>query len=354
MSWTQISIVIPCLNEAKTIVQVIKDAQKQIKLNHLPGCEIIVSDNGSTDGSLRILKRVSGIRLINVPVRGYGAALHWGILNARGKYILYADADASYPFSNLSLFITATKKQPDLVLGSRMKGRIYPGAMPFLHRYLGTPILTFLIRQLYRIPVTDCNSGMRLVRKNFYQKLNMHNSGMEWASELLLKTALKGGRYLEVPIIFNKDRRLRHPHLSSWADGWRHLKTIILLKPASLYPFLILFPLLGIVFYPTSFSLSFLFLSLFYILTLSLLTLHLMSAAIESKFLPLDNFLIHFKLVPLTGLFLFIVSGLIYYLPESRLGTKLFMVNILGITCMWIFLIETVKTHLVNRLPDSV
>src|SRR3990167_10480565 len=315
MSWTQISIVIPCLNEAKTIVQVIKDAQKQIKLNHLPGCEIIVSDNGSTDGSLRILKRVSGIRLINVPVRGYGAALHWGILNARGKYILYADADASYPFSNLSLFITAAQKHPDLVLGSRLKGRIYPGAMPFLHRYLGTPILTFLIRQLYRIPVTDCNSGMRLVRKNFYQKLNMHNSGMEWASELLLKTALKGGRYLEVPIIFNKDRRLRHPHLSSW---------------------------------------SFLFLSLFYILTLSLLTLHLMSAAIESKFLPLDNFLIHFKLVPLTGLFLFIVSGLIYYLPESRLGTKLFLVNILGITCMWIFLIETVKTHLVNRLPDSV
>jgi len=129
--------------------------------------EVIVADNGSTDGTLKILKAIKNIRVINVPVKGYGAALHWGIMRARGKYIIFADADLSYPFSNIEKFKSKIGGNPDLVLGSRFKGKIATGGMPFLHRYLGTPLLTFLIRLIYKIPTTDCNSGMRMVKKKF-------------------------------------------------------------------------------------------------------------------------------------------------------------------------------------------
>jgi len=349
-----LTLLIPCLNEKTTIAEVIKDAGFFGRKYFKNKFEIIVADNGSTDGTLEILTRIKEVRIVHVPVRGYGAALHWGILSSRTDYALFADADGSYPFSNLIRFKKLLSREPDLVLGSRLSGNIEPGAMPFLNRYVGTPILTRLINWIYRLPTTDCNSGMRLIKRDFYRTLNMRNSGMEWASELLLKTALKKGSYLEVPIEFKKDLRNRSPHLSRWADGWRHLKAIVLLKPSSLYFILALLLLFTIMAYPISFAAAFLFLSLSFILFLSLLTLHLLGSIIEDYSTPLSRFLTHFKLVPFTMLFALFVLITIWLIPESRLGTKLFLANLLGILFMWIFLIETIKTHLVNPLPPEL
>ena len=346
-----ISIVIPCLNEKNTISRAVKDAKKFASKYFSKDFEIVVADNGSTDGTLKIVKKIKDIKVVNVPVRGYGAALHWGIMKASGKYVLFADADLSYPFANLRKFSSQLKFDPDLVLGSRLKGSIEKGAMPFLHRYLGTPALTFLIRLIYKIPTTDCNSGMRMVKRSFYKKLNMRNSGMEWASELLLKTAQKGGRYLEVPIKFIKDKRGGQSHLSSWPDGWRHLKAILLLKPSTMYPLLIVFPILAFLFYPYSFGLTFLFLDLIIVSFLSLLTLNLLGAIIEGKSTKVSEFLLEFKLVPIVGIFALLVGLVIISIPDTRLGTKLFLVSLLGILFMWIFLVETIKTHLANPLP---
>lgn len=347
-----LSIVIPCLNEKNTIARSIKDAHINAKKYFPKAYEIIVADNGSTDGTLAILKKFSSIKLVNVPIRGYGAALHWGIMNAKGKFVLFADADLSYPFSNLKKFKPKLVQEPDLLLGSRLKGVIQPGAMPFLHRYLGTPVLTKLINFIYKIPTSDCNSGMRVVKKSFYKTLNMRNSGMEWASELLLKTAIKKGKYIEIPIKFEKDKRGKAPHLSTWADGWRHLKSIFLIKSSSLHPLMIIFPFLAWYFYTVSFALSFLFLELSLVLGLSLLTLELLKSVIEQETNQISRFLVQFKLVPYTAFLCIIVGLVIITIPDSRLGTKLFLVSSIGIILMWIFLIETIKTHLTSRLPD--
>ncbi len=347
-----ISLVIPCLNEIKTIERAIEDAYKWGNKFFYNEFEIIIADNGSKDGTLELLRKNKKVRLINVPIRGYGAALHWGIVKSFGKYVIFADADLSYPFSNIGKFKNVLSKSPDLVLGSRLKGKIAKGSMPPIHRYLGTPVLTFLIRTLYKIPTTDCNSGMRMIKKSFYKTLNMRNSGMEWASELLLKTALKGGKYFEVPILFKKDKRGRPPYLSTWSDGWRHLKAILLLKPSSLYPLLVIFIALAAFFYKTSFGLTFLFLDLFVVLTLSLLTLDLLSSIIEKKVTFMSSFLKEFRLIPLTAFFSMFVGAMIIVIPDAYLGTKLFLVSILGILFMWIFLIETIKTHLSNSLSN--
>ena len=348
-----LSIVIPCLNEKNTIAQAIKTAKVHAQKNFPNNFEVIVADNGSTDGTINILKRFRSIRVINVPIRGYGAALHWGIMKSKGRYVLFADADLSYPFSNLKKFKPKLAQNPDLILGSRLKGSIQSGAMPFLHRYLGTPVLTKLINLIYKIPTSDCNSGMRIVKRSFYKKLNMRNSGMEWASELLLKTALKKGKYVEVPIKFEKDKRGKSPHLSTWADGWRHLKSIFLLKPDSLYLLLLFFPALAVIFFPKHFGLTFLFLNLTIVLGLSLLTLSLLKAAIEGSHSRVSRFLSQFKLVPLTILFSLIVGLAIIIIPDTHLGFKLFLISVISIVSMWIFLVETIKTHLINRLPDA-
>lgn len=351
-----ITIVIPCLNEAKTITASVRDAKKYAKLHFKNRYELIVCDNGSTDGTLQLLNNINGIRLIGVPTRGYGAALHWGIMHAKSKYVLFADADLSYPFSNIKYFAQTLMKNPDLVLGSRISGKIEQGAMPPLHRYIGTPILTKLIRIIYAIETTDCNSGMRMVKKSFYKKLNMRKSGMEWASELLLKTALKKGVYIEVPIKFVKDKRNRKSHLATWSDGWRHLKTIILLKPKILIPLLFVMPGLAIYLYYSrgSFALIFLLLLNSFVLFLSLLALHLLEAVTENKNSVLSNALNSFSLVPLTMLFSLVVVLSIITVPPQHLGTKLLLVSFLAVISMWIFLIETIKTHLVNRLPDNL
>ena len=348
-----LSIVIPCLNEEQTIGRVLEDALHYAKKYFPQKYEVIVSDNGSTDASLKIIKKYP-VRLIKVPVRGYGAALHWGIMNSRGQYVLFADADLSYPFLNLPGFKKLIFEHPDLVTGSRLAGKIEPGSMPWMHQHVGTPFLTFLIRSIYHLQISDCTSGMQMIRRDFYPQLNMRNAGMEWGSELIIKTALNKGRHIELPIEFKKDQRNRAPHLSRWSDGWRYLKAIVLIKPSSLYPFIVIFPLLASVLYPLNFSLSFLFFSLTYILILSLLALHLMGSVIEKRHTPLSRFLIHFKLVPITIFGISIIIILAILLPKDRLGMKLFLVNLIGISCMWIFLIETIKTHLVNRLPENI
>ncbi len=349
-----LSIVIPCLNEKETVEEAVLQAKKNGEKYFAGKYEVVVADNGSTDGTLKIIKQIKKIRIINVPVRGYGAALHWGILESRGIYVIFADADLSYPFSNIGQFKKMLSDKPDLVLGSRFRGKIERGAMPLTHRYLGTPVLTFLIRLLYKIPTTDCNSGMRLVRKSFYRKLNMRSSGMEWASEVLLKTALKKGKYLEVPILFRKDKREKAPHLSSWPDGWRHLKAIILLKPSTLYFAMLFFILLTIYFYNISFIATFLFANLTLIAILSLLTNDLLTSIIEGRFSIISKFLIQFKLVPITVLVFLTTAVITFVLPSDFLIMRLFLVSSIGAVSMWIFLIETIKTHLINSLPDRI
>ncbi|OGG15286.1 hypothetical protein A2875_00645 [Candidatus Gottesmanbacteria bacterium RIFCSPHIGHO2_01_FULL_46_14] len=348
-----LTIVIPCLNERDTIALVIKDARKHAQ-KYFPGqSEVIVADNGSTDGTKQILKKIRSIKVVHVPIRGYGAALHWGISKAAGKYILFGDADLSYPFSNLGKFKSLLSLNPDLILGSRLTGHIQKGAMPPLHRYLGTPVLTWIIRLLYHIPTTDCNSGMRLVKKGFYQKLNMRNSGMEWASELLLKTALKKGKYLETPIRFLKDQRRHPPHLSTWSDGWRHLKSIILLKASSLFVFFFFFVFLAAIVYPISYSLTSYSILLACVTFLSYLALRFLEFAIERKHNSVSTILNSNRLVIWVAQLSFVIGGSILLIPDSRLGTKLLLVSFNALLFIWVFLIETIKTHLVNRLPDA-
>lgn len=349
-----LAIVIPCLNERATIKAVLDQATHYAaKLLSPKDFELIVADNGSTDGTLEILKRYKGIRLVKVPIRGYGAALHWGILDSSAKYVIFADADLSYPFSNLKLFLRKLVLDPDMVLGSRLKGQIEPKAMPFLNRYFGTPLLTILIRFLYHIPTSDCNSGMRLIRREFYKSLNMRNSGMEWASELLLKTALKNGKYFEVPILFKKDKRNKPPHMSRWTDGWRHLKAIMLLKPISIIYLTELMGLLAIVTFGLglSFAITSLFILLFVVLAFSFLALMFLSFAINGKHNQVSLILNSNRLVSWVIMASISLGGIILALPESRLGTKLILVAILAVLFMWTFLVETIKTHMINPLP---
>lgn len=347
-----LSLVIPCLNEEGTIEEVVETAY-QVGKKWVPGkFEVVVADNGSSDGSMEKVKKQGVARLVHVPVRGYGAALHWGILKAKGKYVLYADADLSYDFGETKKFIPFIKKDYDLVLGSRIKGKIDEGAMPFLNRYLGTPVLTALIRLMYGIKNTDCNSGMRMVRKDFYKELKMRNSGMEWASELLLKTALSKGRYIEVPINFHRDQRGYSPHLLRWVDGWRHLKVIVLLKPNYLVIPLLMFACLTTIFLGRSFGITFFFALLTGALFLSILAVKMLHFAIEGI---RSSALALVRKLPIVSLAIIVtILGFIqlFLIPEEHLGTKLFISSAVIIFDMWVFLIETIKTHLLNRLSD--
>jgi len=347
-----LTFLVPCLNEVETIEKAVKSAH-QAGRKWLPEkFEILVTDNGSTDGSQRKVSKQGIARLIKVSVRGYGAALHWGILKAKGEFVLYADADLSYDFGETKKFLKYLAKNYDLVLGSRIKGKIDKGAMPLLNRYLGTPVLTTLIRLMYRIKTTDCNSGMRMVRKDFYKSLKMRNSGMEWASELLLKTALHQGKYAEVPINFHQDWRKRPPHLLRWVDGWRHLKAIVLLKPNSLAIPLLFFAILTGIFVKTSFGISFFFALLTGALFLSILAIKILHDAIEGTQSRVLRFIQKFPIVPL-AIFITILGFIqLFLIADQHLGTKLFISSTVIIFDMWVFLIETIKTHLVNRLPD--
>jgi glycosyltransferase involved in cell wall biosynthesis len=347
-----VSIVIPCLNEASTIEKAVLLARKALKSIKVGSPEIIVADNGSTDGSVQKTLRQNIARVVKVPVRGYGAALHWGIMNAKSKYVFFADADLSYNFMEIKKFLPFIHRDYDLVLGSRFEGRISEGAMPFLHRYFGTPILTFLIRIMYGIKTTDCNSGMRLVRKSFYKKLKMRNSGMEWASELLCKTAIAGGKYGEVPIRFYKDKRGRKPHLLSWADGWRHWKAIFLIKPNYMFAPVIVCGFLAAYFVKRYFALTYFFSLLAGSIFLSVLAAKMLNYATGSTQSRIINIVNKMPIVVIAA-FLSICSFIaLFVIPDVHLGTKLGIASAVIIFDVWVFLMETIKTHLVNRLPD--
>lgn len=211
--------------------------------------EIIVADNGSIDGSLDICA-AEQIIVVKVATKGYGAALDAGIRAAKGEWIIFADADDSYDFSTIASFIPLLQQGNELVVGNRFGGNIQKGAMPFLHRYLGTPVISFLGRRSFHVPLTDFNCGMRAIHKAAYEKLGMKSKGMEFASEMIAKAGLNQLKIAEVPVDLYKDGRGRRPHLRTWRDGWKHLRLILLLSPKLLllYPalcFLVLGTLLG-------------------------------------------------------------------------------------------------------------
>lgn len=241
MTIQSLSVVIPCLNESETIGNSISNAQKLITGFTFP-CEVIVADNNSTDGSAEIARR-SGAEVIDVKTQGYGAVLHQGILHAKNEFIIFADGDGSYHFDEAESFIEAFSQGYDVVIGNRFKGGIEKNAMPFLHRFLGTPFLSMLGRKSFHVDLGDFNCGMRGIRKSYYEKMDMKSVGMEYATEFIAKASFKNGRIKEVPVRLYRDGRSGKSHLKTWADGWKHLRLILLLSPRwfLLYPALFFF-----------------------------------------------------------------------------------------------------------------
>ncbi len=229
----RLSIVMPCLNEAETLETCIKKAQAFLSANQVAG-EIIVADNGSTDNSREIAIR-NGARVVEVKQKGYGSALMGGIENAQADFIIMGDADDSYDFSNLQDFVNALGEGYDLVMGNRFQGGIMPGAMPILHRYLGNPILSWLARLFFKSDIRDFHCGLRGFRKDAILSLNLQTTGMEFASEMIVKATMKGLKIKEVPTVLYPDGRSRPPHLRTWSDGWRHLRFLLLYSPRWLF-----------------------------------------------------------------------------------------------------------------------
>jgi glycosyltransferase involved in cell wall biosynthesis len=229
----ELSIVMPCLNEAETLEICIQKAKKFFIENNING-EVIVADNGSTDGSQNIAVQ-NGARVVNIPTKGYGSALKGGIENATGKFVIMGDADDSYDFSNLNLFLTKLREGNDLVIGNRFKGGIQKNAMPFLHKYLGNPVLSFLGRIFFNLDITDFHCGLRGFSKAAFEKMQLTTSGMEFASEMIVKSHLSKLKIVEVSTILYKDGRSRKPHLKTWSDGWRHLRFLLLYSPKWLF-----------------------------------------------------------------------------------------------------------------------
>jgi len=241
----EVSVVMPCLNEAETVAVCIQKARACLADNGVSG-EIIVADNGSTDGSQAIAE-AEGARVVPVVTKGYGSALMGGISAARGRFVIMGDADDSYDFSALMSFIEQLRDGSDLVMGNRFKGGIAPGAMPPLHRYIGNPLLSGLGRLFFRCPVGDFHCGLRGFSRAAYDRMKLQTTGMEFAGEMVVKSTLLGLRIAEVPTTLSPDGRSRPPHLRSWRDGWRNLRFMLLFSPRwlFLYPGLLLM-LLGL------------------------------------------------------------------------------------------------------------
>jgi glycosyltransferase involved in cell wall biosynthesis len=229
----ELSIVMPCLNEAETLAICIQKAKRFLAENNVSG-EVIIADNGSTDGSQQIANAL-GARIVHVPRRGYGAALIGGIEEAHGTYVAMADADDSYDFLGLMPFVEKLRAGADLVMGNRFQGGIAPGAMPPLHKYLGNPVLSFVGRLFYNAPIGDFHCGLRAFSREAILKLNLSTTGMEFASEMVVKATLQKLHIEEVPTTLVPDGRSRAPHLRSWRDGWRHLKFLLTFAPKWLF-----------------------------------------------------------------------------------------------------------------------
>src|SRR3954454_5914519 len=223
----------PCLNEAKTVVQCVEAARTYLQRAGIRG-EVVVADNGSTDGSQE-LAEAAGARVVPVARRGYGAALMGGIGAARGRFIVMGDADDSYDFGAIDGFLEQLRAGGDLVMGNRFEGGIEPGAMPPLHRYLGNPVLSRVGRLLFRIPVKDFHCGLRAFRRERIVDLDLRTSGMEFASEMVVKAGLHSYDIREVPTVLRAGGRPRKPHLRTWHDGWRHLRFLLLYSPRWLF-----------------------------------------------------------------------------------------------------------------------
>lgn len=237
----ELTILMPCLNEAETVGICVQKASQFLQDNAIDG-EVLVSDNGSTDGSPEIAQR-AGARVVSAEEKGYGAALMTGIDHARGTYVIMGDADDSYDFSALHEFIHHLRNGADLVMGNRFKGGIEPRAMPPLHRYLGNPVLSAVGRAFFGSRVGDFHCGLRGFRRDAISELGLMSKGMEFASEMVVKATLLGLRIDEVPTVLYPDGRTRPPHLRTWRDGWRHLRFLLLFSPRwlFLYPGLVLF-----------------------------------------------------------------------------------------------------------------
>jgi hypothetical protein len=239
----ELTILMPCLNEAETIATCIDKAHGFLARAGVAG-EILIADNGSSDGSVEYAL-ARGARVIAVTERGYGAALRAGIAAARGRYVIMGDADDSYDFSSLELFLTRLREGSDLVMGNRFAGGIAPGAMPFLHRYLGNPVLSLIGRIFFRSGIRDFHCGLRGLKRDAVLALDLRTSGMEFASEMVVRAALNRLAIAEVPTTLAVDGRSRPPHLRTWSDGWRHLRFLLMFSPRwlFLYPGAVLFAL---------------------------------------------------------------------------------------------------------------
>src|ERR1700737_3843367 len=237
----ELTVVMPCLNEAETVATCVRKAIGFLAASGISG-EVLVADNGSTEGSQRLAEE-AGARVVPIGDKGYGNALMGGIVAARGKYVIMGDADDSYDFTNLMPFVEELRKGADLVMGNRFAGGIAPGAMPPLHKYLGNPVLSFIGRLFFRSKIGDFHCGLRGFSRDSVMALNLQATGMEFASEMVVKAALAGQHVTEVRTTLAKDGRSRPPHLHTWRDGWRHLRFLLLFSPRwlFLYPGVALF-----------------------------------------------------------------------------------------------------------------
>lgn len=232
-STLDLTILMPCLNEAETLETCVRKARDFLDRRKIAG-EVLVADNGSTDGS-QVIAEKAGARVVDVPSKGYGAALRGGIIAARGEFIIMGDADDSYDFLHLEKFVDALREGADLVMGNRFRGGIADNAMPPLHRYLGNPVLSFIGRLFYKIPVGDFHCGLRGFRTSSIRALDLRTAGMEFASEMVVKASINELAIVEVPTTLSPDGRSRGPHLNTWVDGWRHLRFLLLYSPRWLF-----------------------------------------------------------------------------------------------------------------------
>jgi glycosyltransferase involved in cell wall biosynthesis len=228
----EVSVVMPCLNEARTLPTCVAAALRFLSEHGVSG-EVVVADNGSTDGSQDIARQ-AGARVVDVEERGYGSALRGGIAAARGRFVIMADADASYDFSASYPFLEKLRLGYEFVMGNRFAGAIEKGAMPFKHK-LGNPVLTAIGRLFFKSPIRDFNCGMRGFSRAAIQRLDLRTEGMEFASEMVIKATILGLRIAEIPITLRKDGRERPPHLRTWSDGWRNLRFMLLFSPRWLF-----------------------------------------------------------------------------------------------------------------------
>lgn len=233
MSECELTIVMPCLDEAQTLETCIRKAQDFLARHGVAG-EVVVGDNGSTDGSIEIARRC-GARVVHVPVRGYGAALYYAIRAAHGRYVIMADSDDSYDLSNLLPFLQRLREGCDLVMGNRFAGGILPGAMPWKNRFIGNPILSGIGRLFFHCPVRDFHCGIRGFSREAFERMDLRTTGMEFASEMVIKATLLKMKVAEVPTSLHPDGRSRRPHLRPWRDGWRHLRFMLLYSPRWLF-----------------------------------------------------------------------------------------------------------------------